>query len=78
MSLPGSKLNGGFLRDSQDRVVVSAGPIAYEQGGVPVDSDGAIVISPDTDIVWRHVPLTQAAYDALAVKDPQTFYYIIG
>jgi hypothetical protein len=51
MPYPGAKLNGGFLRDAQDRVVVSSGAIAYEQGGVPVDGDGAIVISPVTNIV---------------------------
>jgi hypothetical protein len=77
MPYPGAKLNGGFLRDGQDRVIVSANPVAYEQGGTPVDADGAIVISPETNVVWPHVFLTQAAYDALAVKDPNTLYFII-
>lgn len=31
---------------------------------------------PGTDAAW--VQMTQAAYDALAVKDPDTLYVIIG
>lgn len=77
MPYSGAKLKGGFLRDSQDRVIVSVNPIAYEQGGTPVDSDGAIVVSPVTNVVWPHIFLSQASYDALAPPDPNTLYFIV-
>jgi hypothetical protein len=77
VAYPGAKLNGGFLRDAQDRFIVSAGTKAYEQGGTPVDADGAIVLSPESKVVWPHEFLTQSQYDALPVKDPTTLYFII-
>lgn len=76
MADPGFKLNGGFLRDDQDRVVFSSGPVAYEQGGIPVDAEGAIVVSSHGHMAFPHEFVTMTEYNA-GPKDPAVTYFIL-
>lgn len=81
MGLVGSEESGATTGQTMEcafdhfRVGLGASP-AMNGAAAPAAGSGYVVASGGTQKIYG--PITQAAYDALATKDPQTLYVIVG
>ena len=67
----------GLLTGAANPAEISLGTIEVPQSAVPVELEDLLAI-PGLPGITNTVVLTQAAYDALPVKDPNTLYLIEG
>lgn len=78
--LPPSVLTQAVADAKGDLLAASApdavGRLALGANGQVLMADGAQALGVKWAVVW--VQMTQAAYDALGTKDPNTLYVVIG